>query len=538
MLLLLIGARPGLAQGLPWQWVRTQNSATGQVIVSSADVDAGGNVYVAGFYGGTLTLSGDAHPPRGNGDMYVAKYNAQGQLQWSRSGGGASSESYPSLAVDAAGNSYVVGAFFDVAATFNGVTLQGQRGKYTAYVLKFDAQGTQQWAVTAGIDATLLSVVLGPGGELYVGGRASQTIALSNGQTLGGFYPQDAYVLRLDTATGALLSGFRFGNQENDQVFGMAVDAAGDLYLGGYFGGTVAFGATSYTAYGFSDGFALKCSPTGQVRWVWRIGSAGADQVARLALNAAGQLVVAGGYAADRPTYYDQGTLPAQTTNCMDEAFTARLSAQGSTQWLRRAGSLNTNDGIAGLVLDAAGNSYVCSVTGASLSTEGTPAPITGSPTNGYLISYDAQGALRTVVQVGQTYLYTLIRNAAGELWLSGAYYPGASFSPVGVPTPVGAGGGFVARIGSLPLATRAAAPPLTLAPNPARDQVQVALPQTAASATTVTLRNALGQAVRAVPVAAGSRTATLDVRDLARGWYVVRWQHARGAGTQTLLLE
>jgi hypothetical protein len=55
---------------------------------SSAAVDALGNVYVAGGYSGTATFGNTSKTSKGDSDIFVAKYNANGVLQWVQSAGG------------------------------------------------------------------------------------------------------------------------------------------------------------------------------------------------------------------------------------------------------------------------------------------------------------------------------------------------------------------------------------------------------------------------------------------------------------------
>src|SRR5262245_26296871 len=89
-----------------------------------AGVDAAGNVYVTGVYGKSLACFFCALPATfgagspnetvltsvdGTQDIFVAKYDASGALQWARSfGTGGVDEAY-GIAVDRAGNSYVTG---------------------------------------------------------------------------------------------------------------------------------------------------------------------------------------------------------------------------------------------------------------------------------------------------------------------------------------------------------------------------------------------------------------------------------------------
>ena len=87
-------------------------------------LDAAGNNYVAGHLAGTVTF-GIGEPSTttliGHSlfvlDLFVAKYDAKGALQWARSVGGDGFDEVAAIAADAAGNVHVTG-MFDGAVTF------------------------------------------------------------------------------------------------------------------------------------------------------------------------------------------------------------------------------------------------------------------------------------------------------------------------------------------------------------------------------------------------------------------------------------
>jgi hypothetical protein len=71
----------------------------------------------------------------------------------------------------------------------------------------------------------------------------------------------------------------------------LAIDGAGNSYHAGRFTGT---GGTTLVSQGYDDGFLAKFTPTGALAWVYRIGSAGADGASGVALYAAGNVYVVG----------------------------------------------------------------------------------------------------------------------------------------------------------------------------------------------------------------------------------------------------
>src|SRR5690606_11752173 len=104
-------------------WGRTTESA---FVNEAMDVetDAAGNSYVTGYITGQTdfnTTSSFASAP-GNGDIFVAKYALNGQLQWVRKFGGSFSDRAYDLALDVNGNVFITGQFYG-SVTFDGNTI-------------------------------------------------------------------------------------------------------------------------------------------------------------------------------------------------------------------------------------------------------------------------------------------------------------------------------------------------------------------------------------------------------------------------------
>lgn len=74
-------------------------------------VDKEGNIYLTGGFSGTARFGTSTLVSNGFGDMFVAKYNPEGDLIWIQKGGGTVFTIGQSIAVDTDGNSYVTGYF-------------------------------------------------------------------------------------------------------------------------------------------------------------------------------------------------------------------------------------------------------------------------------------------------------------------------------------------------------------------------------------------------------------------------------------------
>lgn len=71
--------------------------------------DANGNAYVTGQFSGTATFGTIQLVSYGEGDIFVAKYDANGNYIWAKKAGGNSGDIGIDISTDANGNSYVTG---------------------------------------------------------------------------------------------------------------------------------------------------------------------------------------------------------------------------------------------------------------------------------------------------------------------------------------------------------------------------------------------------------------------------------------------
>ncbi|TDI81908.1 MAG: hypothetical protein E2O79_07165, partial [Caldithrix sp.] len=241
-------------------------------------VDAFNNSYVTGvFEASPIFGRGEANETTltsaGLGDIFVARYNAEGLLLWVKPAGGSEGERGSGIAVDASGNSYVTGEF-EGSATFgaSGVneTTLNSTGATDIFVAKYNAAGLLLWVKSAGgsagdegsgivVDASGSSYVTGEfeGSATFGAGEANET-TLNTARPTGLFlanYDPDGLLLWAKKA-GEGFAGFGFGVR-------VGLDASNNKYISGLFEGFMTFGTgetneTMLSSAGDSDIFVAK----------------------------------------------------------------------------------------------------------------------------------------------------------------------------------------------------------------------------------------------------------------------------------------
>jgi hypothetical protein len=110
-------------------------------------VDATGNLYEVGVFSVATNVASTVLTTQGGYDGYLAKYTPTGTLAWVHQFGSAGEDQATDVALDAAGNAYVVGVFSHAINLGNGQTLNA--GTYVgrkAFIIKYDPAGNPLWA--------------------------------------------------------------------------------------------------------------------------------------------------------------------------------------------------------------------------------------------------------------------------------------------------------------------------------------------------------------------------------------------------------
>ena len=264
-------------------------------------VDAQGNLFIAGR---TFSTTGS------NSHVLLLKVAASGAVVQSVFGGVAGNDSANALAVDSSGNVYLAGSTSSADFPIGGAYIyQGELlGTMNAFVMAFNpALSAIVFSTFLGGSYTdeALGIALGPNNNVYVVGDTASVnfSAISNNafqvSSHGGL---DAFLVSL-TNTGALNFGTYLGGSGDEHAYGVAVDSAGASYV---VGATTSsdYPASPYpgfpepfqlTNHGNGDGFAIKFFPDGSgAEWSTFLGGENGDAANAVALDAAGQIYIAG----------------------------------------------------------------------------------------------------------------------------------------------------------------------------------------------------------------------------------------------------
>jgi hypothetical protein len=304
--------------------------------VTGVATDSAGNVYVSGYFGGTIDFGGAPLQSKGGADAFVARLDTKGKQVWSRSFATPADEVATAVAVTADGGVIVAGYF--TADLTIGNTLLPNNGLSDAFVTRLDAAtGDVDWAIKRGyagnqrpaaiaVTATNGILVAGafsgfldcPGGACGFGGVESA----------GGM---DAFLMELGP-DGTESARRAFGGPGDDFARAVVVDGAGHALVAGDFVGSTSVGGKVLIASAGDDRDAFVATfALGDLAPVdaFQLGD-GATQTATAAAWTGGALVLAG--TTEGVVTFELGAVGQKGSA---QGFVARLGDSAATFWAR-----------------------------------------------------------------------------------------------------------------------------------------------------------------------------------------------------------
>ena len=216
------------------RWSQRVQPNSGRAEGLDVVVDQGGNSYVIGSFQDSVNVAGQLIISNGDYDIFLAKFDMNGQLVWIRSFGGLENDEGRGVAVDPTGDVYITG-LFEGDFTYSGQSVN-HSGDQDIFIAKFDTDGNLQWLKDAGgggddvgmrIDVNNQNLVCVIGSFEEVASFESTSVT-SNGD-------KDVFLAKYDS-DGNLLSVIGFGHpDDDDEGYSIALDDDNNSYATGLF---------------------------------------------------------------------------------------------------------------------------------------------------------------------------------------------------------------------------------------------------------------------------------------------------------------
>ena len=301
-----------------------------------------------------------------------------------------------------------------------------------------------EWVTSFGLVGPVESscIDLATGNRVYTGGHFSVSADFTPSNTASSNGMKDAYFHAVTQNYGSPIVGIAIGGPQNDQVRDIETDGAGNVYTVGGFMGTVDFdhgpGTLNVTALATSDCFVRKTNANGTLAWVKTLPGYGFDEAVSIALDANGDLLVAG-YSNDSidldPGLGVQWSVSGQGGGIQD-LFVLKLSgASGNLIW---ATSLESQADVRPdeIKLDGAGNIWLGGIFyGANDFDPGPGQTILANAgvSDVFLLKLDSGGNFLWAGKMGGTgsdFLYDMEISPGGKVYCTGTFQSAVDFDP------------------------------------------------------------------------------------------------------------
>jgi hypothetical protein len=219
---------------------------------------------------------------------------------------------------------------------------------------------------------------------------------------------QDAFV-RKYRRDGSVVWTRQFGTGSGEQAQAVAVDGAGNVIVAGYTGGRLG----GRPSQGEWDAFLRKYRPNGRHVWTRQFGSAQTDFAYGVAVDASRNIVIAG------QTFGSIGGAPARGGS---DAFVRKYRPNGERLWTRTVGTA-ADDAGADVAIDGRGRVYLVGLTEGAL-----PGQTAHGSSDGFVRKYRPNGSriwTRQFGTPGPDSASAAVVDRAGRLYLAGGIYVG-----------------------------------------------------------------------------------------------------------------
>jgi hypothetical protein len=271
---------------LRWQ---TPLTASTQLFMRSASTNSTGLTAVAGNFIGTLSVPGqkDVTAVSGNDVFYVALDDKGSVVAMQTFGNIGDDIGYRAI-FDPLGTVILIGTFTGKVA-FGSFTLDAGTGA-DLFVVRMTPQGAPMWAIQGGgassnVGASLAATT--PSGDIILAVAYQDSFQATGGATVTSAGASDIALLRVSSA-GKVIWTKSFGGAGADQPREVAVGRNDEIALSGEFQGQASFGGATFTSVGGLDSFVAKYTGDGAHVWSHAAGSAAVDRGLGIAIDAAG----------------------------------------------------------------------------------------------------------------------------------------------------------------------------------------------------------------------------------------------------------
>lgn len=237
-------------------WAKKINNGSGNNNLNTAksskiQIDASGNLYVTGKFTNSLTF--EAGTPSsftltsaGGTDIFIAKYDMNGNFIWAKKSGGTGNDEANDLEIDTSDDLYISGTF-NGTATFGTspvTTSISSYGGSDIFIAKFSNSGTLLWLQKGGgaSDDSGEGIAIGSSGKVYITGSINGTATFGTLTVSGTTSFSNILVACFNPISSLWIYAEKAGGADNSTGIDLVMIGTETVKVLGTFSNNAAFG--------------------------------------------------------------------------------------------------------------------------------------------------------------------------------------------------------------------------------------------------------------------------------------------------------
>ena len=323
----------------------------------SITTDHAGNAYVAGYFQGsqdfnTSSSTTNTLNSKGSTDIFIIKYDANGNYVWANGIGGSLTEAASAIHVDANGFVFVAGYFYGTVFFNPSSVVDGfltSKGNADAFLAMYDPNGNFMWAKQMGgpSDDYAYSIASDQLGNIVVSG-SFQATALFGAATLVSKGGHDGFISLFDIS-GTQLWSKGLGGSSDDYARSIAIDEnTSDIIVAGDFSDQLIIDQKSAFDSVISDGgkdaFLAQYQMDGSFKWVKNIGGTSDDYGKSVIVGSNGDITI-GGYFRGSMSFAPNTGLVKIKSKGDNDLFLGTYDKDGNYLWGKGVGGTSDDYG-------------------------------------------------------------------------------------------------------------------------------------------------------------------------------------------------
>ncbi len=191
-------------------------------------------IYLTGYFKGTISIGSINLISEGDKDIFIAKCDTAGNLEWAIQEGGDHEDHGNSIKINSESEIIITGGFRDTLFLGNYTLIS--KGATDIFLIKYKSEGDMIWAKSAGgnINDQGMSADIDSDNNIYIAGMFFDTAYFDNSFIVASSSALEAYVAKYSN-DGDLFWVKSYGHPYTDYFYSIVIGSNDDFYIGGFF---------------------------------------------------------------------------------------------------------------------------------------------------------------------------------------------------------------------------------------------------------------------------------------------------------------